>query len=211
MGALATAWELWSTGKLPDSHVLWGLEIFWWGRIGKVLQAFALVTVVVEIIGPVRLRNFGTRLHKAMSWKMIKMLVSDAGHYRESWKRFMASEDGTPEEDKELERQESLSSNTLHVILLALVIAVFGVVAWRAFEWWLAILVATFAFGLYAWISAYVTTAVLILILSIGWLLDAILVKPTAYVLTRRHLDKLLKLVALLSAVLGLHFDFLAS
>lgn len=47
------AWTRWAAGDptLRDAH-LWGLKIYWWARLGKVLAFLAGMALLVDIIGP---------------------------------------------------------------------------------------------------------------------------------------------------------------
>jgi hypothetical protein len=39
------AWTLWFVGDLPLDAKLWGMRVFWWGRLGKITEFVAAVTV----------------------------------------------------------------------------------------------------------------------------------------------------------------------
>jgi hypothetical protein len=58
----ADAWARWFDGdpSLRDAS-LWGLRVLWWGRIGKLAAFLAGLTLVLDIIGPERLRQFSER------------------------------------------------------------------------------------------------------------------------------------------------------
>ncbi|HEU5469402.1 MAG TPA: hypothetical protein VFV67_02025 [Actinophytocola sp.] len=55
-GGLDSVFSNWFAGRQASSITLFGLPMFWWGRIGKVLQFFAGCVVVLDLIGPERLR-----------------------------------------------------------------------------------------------------------------------------------------------------------
>jgi hypothetical protein len=52
------AWSRWASGNptLKD-NMLWGLQILWWGRIGKIAAFVGGLTLVLDILGPERLRS----------------------------------------------------------------------------------------------------------------------------------------------------------
>ncbi|SDM55974.1 hypothetical protein [Allokutzneria albata] len=56
------AWERWFNGDtaLRDAR-LWRLHVLWWGRVGKLAAFFAGMALILDIIGPERLRQFSTR------------------------------------------------------------------------------------------------------------------------------------------------------
>lgn len=59
------AWQLWANGNLALRDMsLWGVPIFWWGRVGKVFALLAGVTLILDIIGKERLARFSSRYVK---------------------------------------------------------------------------------------------------------------------------------------------------
>lgn len=61
-------WARWFTGDQLGSERLWGWPLPAWGRLGKVCQFVAGLTVVLDLIGSDRLRAFGSRL-RGHSWR----------------------------------------------------------------------------------------------------------------------------------------------
>ncbi|MGI5503599.1 hypothetical protein [Lentzea sp. CA-135723] len=58
-------WELWTawwSGRQVGQSQLVGWPVLYWGRLGKVLQFAAGLTVLLDLIGPDPLRAFGKRL-----------------------------------------------------------------------------------------------------------------------------------------------------
>lgn len=53
------AWSVWATGSSASQLPLWGHTVMWWARLGKVLSFVAGIVVVLDLIGPSRLRNLG--------------------------------------------------------------------------------------------------------------------------------------------------------
>ena len=64
-------WKLWLSDNLSADTVLWGISIFWWERIGKVMQFLGATTIVADIIGPEKIRKFGTSLQSTSSPKTL--------------------------------------------------------------------------------------------------------------------------------------------
>lgn len=61
--SILEAWSLWISSDENLRHrELWGVEILWWGRIGKVVQFIAACAIIAEIVGAEAIRNFGDRL-----------------------------------------------------------------------------------------------------------------------------------------------------
>lgn len=63
-------WGRWLSGEKVDNDRLWGRPMLWWARTGKLLQFAAGLTVVLDILGPGRLREFGARLRR-QSWHQL--------------------------------------------------------------------------------------------------------------------------------------------
>lgn len=58
------AWERWLDHQSLSGETLWGVEIFWWGRIGKVLQLVGGLTVVAEWVGDMRMKEASDLLRR---------------------------------------------------------------------------------------------------------------------------------------------------
>jgi hypothetical protein len=58
LGDLFHSWSQWLAFS-GGERSLWGHNVAWWGRVGKVLELFAGLAVLAEIIGAERLRAFG--------------------------------------------------------------------------------------------------------------------------------------------------------
>ncbi|MEV4059748.1 hypothetical protein [Nonomuraea dietziae] len=58
---LVEAWELWLSNVQVNQHTLYGWSILALGRAGKLVSFVAGMTVVLDIIGPERIREFTNR------------------------------------------------------------------------------------------------------------------------------------------------------
>jgi len=56
------AWSLWFNGQPTENLRMWGQPMLVWGRVGKSLQVIGALTVIIDIIGPVRIQRFGESL-----------------------------------------------------------------------------------------------------------------------------------------------------
>jgi hypothetical protein len=63
---LLEAWQRWLAGEQIGELELWWWSIIWWGRFGQILGLAGVVALVLEIIGPMRLRRFGESIRKAV-------------------------------------------------------------------------------------------------------------------------------------------------
>ncbi|MFI7232620.1 hypothetical protein ACIBO5_56370 [Nonomuraea angiospora] len=67
---------IWLSGSQTSGSTLWGLSMVWWGRAGKLLQFLAGCAVLLDLVGPERLRAAGAsatgrwRGHRAMLARM---------------------------------------------------------------------------------------------------------------------------------------------
>jgi hypothetical protein len=57
----AGVWSSWWAGRSTQNLYVLGLSMLWWGRIGKYLQFLGGLTVVLDIVGPERLRSIGAQ------------------------------------------------------------------------------------------------------------------------------------------------------
>jgi len=75
MEALLKLWSLWWWGQLPADSMLWGMNLVYWARIGKLAQFIGGVTIIADIIGPERIRAFGQSLYSpALGQRMVMQL-----------------------------------------------------------------------------------------------------------------------------------------
>ncbi|WP_146103761.1 hypothetical protein [Nonomuraea solani] len=56
--SLFDAWSAWADGVDIRQRVLWGLEIYWWARWGKVAALLAGLVLIIDIIGPERIEAY---------------------------------------------------------------------------------------------------------------------------------------------------------
>ncbi len=59
------AWGLWFSGEQPPSDAVMGfMTVRWWGRVGKIAAFIGGATVILDLIGPDRLREISARSTK---------------------------------------------------------------------------------------------------------------------------------------------------
>ena len=65
----------WFSGRSASGLVLWGVPMVWWGRTGKVLQFAGGLVVVLDLVGPDRLRRAGAeasaRVRAFRDWRAL--------------------------------------------------------------------------------------------------------------------------------------------
>ncbi|MER7418007.1 hypothetical protein ABT346_14690 [Micromonospora peucetia] len=55
------AWQAWLRGQELSGVTVWGVSVLWWSRFGKMAQAVAGLVVILDLLGPDRLRRRGGR------------------------------------------------------------------------------------------------------------------------------------------------------
>jgi len=222
------AWRLWGSGKLTDDFLLYGIKVLWWARIGKGLELVGGLTIVLDIIGPVRLRSWGESLHKHLSrefairslkapfqwlWYFAKLLFHDLRNA--TWRLLR---EPTPT------RVSIPSSNMRFNNALAILNIIVSLYLCFSLPKWLPTVgifdvlfkgpwigrIAGFAL-IYNTIGAVTTCLLVVLAIVIGLLLDWVVIQPLAFVIERQHFEKWAKGVALILLLVGFHFDLLAA
>lgn len=207
---LFEAWGDWLGGQLKGDTLIWGVELIWWGRIGKLLQFMGGATIVAEIIGSHRLRGFGNSLH---SWFNLNI----AGRYIENsfrWYRVLLRSVKSGEDFLEHEDDTYFHIEMLNLITAAIggvaIFWYFGLFGFQFLEtgiFLLGILVGVLRIT----VVPFITIAVVVLVMGFGTVIDLFFIESMAWLLDRPQLDKWIKLVALLLLLIGFHFDFLTS
>ncbi|WP_433038610.1 hypothetical protein [Actinomycetospora sp. CA-053990] len=64
---LGEALSVWFSGQKLDGMALYGLSTVWWSRIAKIATYAAGLVVVLDIIGPERIRAYGRRLKRRVN------------------------------------------------------------------------------------------------------------------------------------------------
>ena len=69
---LIDAWKSWQGSPLPPDFVLWSRPIHWWGRIGIAIQLVAGLAILLEVVGPERIRKRGEKLRSGAERRATK-------------------------------------------------------------------------------------------------------------------------------------------
>lgn len=184
-------WSLWAAGEDLRSFKLWGLEILWWGRLGKLLQFLTAITLVVEITGTERIRNSAHIMreyaHSIYSitdifnkfHHRIVTIVNHIGNYIDRYGAlltiiFLSS----------AYIQKNYDNHWIDIILLPLIVIPFVILLFIQF---------IFIF------SRLLIILLSTVIIAFSWFVDAI---------SRRIY---LNIIVILLLLIGFHFDYLAS
>ena len=208
--SLFEAWRQWLSGNLVHESVLWGFSILWWGRIGKIVQFAAALTIIADIIGPERLRLFGNSLHGAFSLKKVDYYLHDAfAHTKATWNYVRAPSEKVAEA---LAAVKEFKSDHINMFVCLGLTILGGFFLWPRLGGWLTIISAAVGyFVLLVSISPVMTILTLFVVSLLGLLIDFLIVEPIAWIIERPHIDKWVKIMAVILLILGFHFDLLAS
>jgi hypothetical protein len=67
---LFSAWGLWFGNHLDEQATMYGIKMLTWSRTGKILQFLGAAMIVVDIIGPKKLRAWAAMLGKIRSIRL---------------------------------------------------------------------------------------------------------------------------------------------
>ncbi len=197
-------WREWAAGNSTLEFELWGLEMLWWGRIGKILQLLGALTVLAEIVGPERLESTAVALKEASPFT--GMVDRARRRWRPVWDWVQTRRAGAAERSRtSAEAARSLGGVPFLALGVRLVVALLFVVVAVAFaSWgWLIVLVAL-AGGLFLLLAAAVLSA-------LGWLVAVTLIRPAALLISIAAVEAWVKVLAIALLVSGVHFDLLAT
>jgi hypothetical protein len=202
--------SLWLDGNEVKDHVfLLGKTVFFWGRIGKIMQLLASFVIFAEIIGPNRLRQLACALRSR--YDLLKALI-----------------------DVRIAFKNSLDFLLIHDIeegnLRARIFYFFMFIGTGLICYWLFIYskIIHLDFGFMNKPVPFIATIVLFFILSrvilaliplvftafiycFGLILAYLILKPVAYVLDREYIDIKIKVVSFFVLLLGSFFDLLSA
>jgi len=209
---LRHAWSLWASGDLDSNDQLWGLPMFWWGRIGRITEFVAALTIIAEIIGTQRLRAFGYRLREQSLGALSGKTFSDLFGWTNAWLRFLLAPSDSAAERRAL---DAMSRYRITDTVMLTTVILWGVA-------WLVFAGLSFAdrnvlrgflfvfIGLLAGFFAPLLVGILICLAALIGLVVEVFVRSAAWALDREALDTWIKVGSAFLLALGFHFDLLA-
>ena len=205
-------WKLWLSDNLPADAILWGISIFWWERIGKVMQFLGATTIVADIIGSEKIRQFGTSLQSTNSPKTLIQFLKRCFAWYVTIFRQTIMKDYTKDSGDRESKPRFFQLNLLNYFVCFL-LTVFTVVVAELHIWnWFFLIEAVFIFGcLLVSIAPLFTVLTLVTIALLGLAVNSILLQPLAHLLELPSLDRLLKIVSLIFLLLGFFLELLGS
>jgi di/tricarboxylate transporter len=209
---LRHAWSLWASGDLESNDQLWGLPIFWWGRIGRITEFVAGLAIIAEIIGTERLRAFGYRLREQSLRALSGKTFSDVFGWMNAWWRYLVARSDSPAEREALDATERYAiTDTVMVPAMVLWAVVWLVFAGFSFADGNVSrgLLFVLAGALAAFFAPLLVGVLICLAALIGLVVD-VFVRSAAWILDREGLDTWIKAGSAFLLALGFHFDLLA-
>ncbi|HEY9699447.1 MAG TPA: hypothetical protein V6D10_19470 [Trichocoleus sp.] len=209
---IVQAWTLWLSGHLSSHATIWGVSIFWWGRLGKMMQFVGAITIIADIIGPEKIRRFGTSLQSAITpTSLIQFLKDCFDWYTIIFQRTLMK-DYSSEPVVAKEKNHHLQLNILNYVICSLLtLLIIALIKLQQVGWTL-FLEAAIIFGcLLVSVSPLITVLTILTFTLTGIFINTAFVKPLAWVLEHPSLDRSTKIVSFLFLLFGFHFELLAS
>jgi hypothetical protein len=212
MNQLLDAWSVWIAGSKTEALPLWGSTVIWWGRAGKAAEFAAGLAIIAEIIGTERLRSYGRSLHGLELQAVARKVVSTAwGLARDVVNADPEMRDSTrPRRAMRDIAADNPAMATLYVLIcLALGLTLSfseGGSLWRRTLYFIVGVIF-----LWSTVAPMILIAFIVALASLGSLFDALVLRPTAWILEQEQLAQMVKIGSLLLLAAGFHFDLLAS
>jgi hypothetical protein len=211
---LFEAWGNWGSGESLANLHLWGLRIVWWGRIGKLLEFAAGLVLLIDIVGPKRLKAFGQWLRTqataketlrfafgTLRWAKAQVLSWVESRHKRALRVW--------NEDRSL-RTDLVSHTVQFVLALLLTFPLMRIIF--DLESWTDYLIAFIPSLVLAFLAAIPVTVCLIFAwAALGVVVDSLFLKPASWILEYEHASNGFKIASLILFVIGFHFDLLAS
>lgn len=228
---LFDAWKAWiKCTSIQDSY-LWGIKIIWWGRLGKIAQFLGGMTILVDIIGTDRVKDYAQSLKHMIDLQKYKQRIKNTymqiyanvrlliyrkhvvrAHYI---KNYFVDVSKVVEDYEKYNKSHGLPINMLTTTIL-------GYIAWRCLnyfhinliysqELFINILLAT---CFYCICVSYVTPTIILLFFSMCTGLLSIInffVLGIVKLLEHKRFEAHVKIASIITVFIGTYFDLLAS
>ncbi|MGB3491584.1 MAG: hypothetical protein WBA57_02565 [Elainellaceae cyanobacterium] len=210
--SLIEAWKIWFSGDLPANTILWGISVLWWERIGKLMQVLGAATIIADIIGPEKIRSFGTSLQSTITpTTLIQFLKQCFDWYLVILRKTILKEFTDEPLRAKSERQYSQLDLLNHVICFLLTVFIIIAAKLYFFGWDFLIEFTLIYVCLLISVAPLFTVFSVISLTLCGLAINTFFIKPIAWVLEHPSLDRSTKIASLLLLLVGFHFELLAS
>jgi hypothetical protein len=210
--SVVEAWALWLTGHLSPHATIWGVSLFWWGRLGKMMQFVGAFTIIADIIGPEKIRRFGTSLQGAITPNSLIQFLRDCFEWYAVIFRHTLMKDYVDDSPITTAKARRSQLDILNYVICFLLTALIVFSIKLQYTGWAFLIESAIIFGcLLVSISPLVTVFVILTLILLGLVINSGLIKPLAWILEHPSLDRFTKIVSLLFLLVGFHFELLAS
>lgn len=217
------AWSRWYSGAVVTEDYLWGIQILWWGRCGKIVALISGLLIIVEIIGPARLQDFSINLRNRYKITDSLKIIG----YAYTAIRLYISQALSTERRKEKEGGDFLRTNIGKMTFLIWVLTIF-ISSLNPFSITLSALGVDmvdlsnassiakvgYMFG-YIFLSlpmVLFSLSIITVLFSIVFsVIGLLIIHPLAWVLKREQISQNAKIFSVILLLIGFHFDLLAS
>lgn len=216
---LIEVWEIWMDGKVPENTVLWGKQIYIWGRIGGFAQFFSGLYIIFEIIGHDKIKGFGAYLDGRPAMKILFQIVQNIvdTSVRFFNKIFAILHISKPKQKIHSANKSAILVKEVNIttVILALLVTYLALapiiveLLQIGFENRFIAIIAFVLATLFLSISCLLL--VLFLLTIFGEVLNKIFFRPIAWALQNPKLSKVLQVISFTTFLLGTHFSILAS
>jgi hypothetical protein len=206
-------WQAWWNGEQQHFVVLW-LPAYAWARIGKVLEFVAALFIIADIIGPKRLREWGSNLMNSDSIARTLALNRNMVTWAYLEFRLYWAEEGTAAFQELRRRVEPFRRDRIAFCLswasLVLVLAStwFTLIPPKDFHW--SVLMVLGMLGP-AFLLTPFWSMLVALVSSVPFLLLGYATMVLARLLEREDVEKVYKKVSVGVLIVGFLLDFLGS
>lgn len=185
--------------------------MLWWGRIGRIAEFLGALVIVAEIIGPARIRSFGSMLRERSVKAIADTNIQDPIAWLKAMVEYYSAPFGSEEERVALKKTETYQTDSLFYLVVLASLAGGGYIAhelWQSV--WLTAAGVLMGLGVASLIGPLVTCGLGLILRARGLAFDTVIAAPIAWVLDRDAVEKWIKTAAAVMLVLGFHFDLLA-
>jgi uncharacterized membrane protein len=213
------AWRLWLSGNLSPNATIFGVSIFWWGRLGKTMQFVGAITIIADIIGPAKIRSFGASLHGAITSTTLMQFLRHSFRWYTIMFRYTLMKDYVDENRRDSIANSEIEEETKQFqldLLNGLICLILTLIVMLSIElpqdWWVFLVEAAIVFFcLLVSISPTLTVLTVVSFIIAGLAFNLVFIQPLAWVLEHPSLDRFTKVASLLFLLVGFHFELLAS
>jgi hypothetical protein len=176
-----------------------GMDILWWGRMGKIASVIGALAVLAEVAGPARLADLGTYL------RFGRTHIRQLHHFPMMFMRSFMREG----REKSQEQPAVVTSVAILIAYMLLVFASWPAMRLESVAFSIAYIVVGFVA---VYLMALLAISVLAFMLSVlAFLFDKVCIGPLVHILARRRAAKRIQAYGLLVSMVGFHFDLLSS